>query len=497
MMGACLLTIGALLVAADEPDPTELVRRLGSARFAERVEATKAIERLGPAALPALRAARDTDNPKVRTRVAALLETLDRGADIDRLTRPTLIKLDFRDRLLTDIVDELNSRHNHALTFQFGPLPQRGMMVMGPASPAQKAREAELRSIAATLEADRALPFWEVVDRLCQVGHLQHDLHPQGRFGLSKGRFLLYAGLDGTAVSSDSGPFRVKVIGLHSTFEQGFVGAASRGERHPRPPAPQGGDGFLDLRMVVIPEPGLVVRQVGRPMFVEAVDDRNRSLLRPELKDGPNDASNLNRQPPTLNGSSGFDLSTSLRLPDQAGRTIRRLRGSVPVVVVAYASNPIAIPLEGADGKSVRNDDVTVSVLEVARDDAGAVTVEVEVTPNRPDGHEPDPWNRSGPPDFVTYQRGPDELLNRLELLDASGRELALSWNQGHGRDQMTINRRVRLTPTVIYEDQPPDAAGNFRPRIGTIPVPVELRYHGFVQTVTTIPFDFHDIPLP
>ena len=97
-----------------------------------------------------------------------------------------------------------------------------------------------------------------------------------------------------------------------------------------------------------------------------------------------------------MNGPSGFDLSASLRLPDQAGRSIRRLRGSVPVVIVAYASDPIAIPLEGAAGKSVRNDEVTVSVLEVAKDDNAGVTVEVEVAPNRPAGREPDPWNPVG-----------------------------------------------------------------------------------------------------
>ena len=50
MIGMCLLTIGALLVAADEPDAAGWVRRLGSDRFAERVEATKALERLGRAA---------------------------------------------------------------------------------------------------------------------------------------------------------------------------------------------------------------------------------------------------------------------------------------------------------------------------------------------------------------------------------------------------------------------------------------------------------------
>ena len=232
MMGVCVLTIGALLVAADEPDPTEWVRRLGSDRFAERLEAMKALERLGPAALPALRAAKDSANPKVRVRVAALLETLDRGADVDRLTRPTLIKLDFRDRPLSEIVDALNARHNLGLTFQFGPLPRRGMM--GFASPGQKAKEAEVRSRRVTLEADRALPFWEVVDRLCEVGHLQHDLHPQGRFGLSKGRFLLFSGLGGTSVSTDSGPFRVKVVGLHSTFERDLVEATSPSGGLPR-----------------------------------------------------------------------------------------------------------------------------------------------------------------------------------------------------------------------------------------------------------------------
>src|SRR5262245_20086369 len=123
MMGVCVLTIGALFAAADEPGPAELVRRLGSDRFAEPVEAAKALERLGPAALPALRTAKDSEDPKVRARVAALLETLDRGADVDRLTRPTFIKLDFRDRPLSEVVDALNARHDLGLTFRVGPPP--------------------------------------------------------------------------------------------------------------------------------------------------------------------------------------------------------------------------------------------------------------------------------------------------------------------------------------------------------------------------------------
>src|SRR5262249_20369630 len=154
-------------------------------------------------------------------------------------------------------------------------------------------------------------------------------------------------------------------------------------------------------------------------------------------------------------------------------------------------------PLEGAAGKSVRNGEVTVSVLEVARDENAGVTVEVEVTPNRPAPPESDLWTRPGPPDFVTFRMGQGELLNRLDLLDASVREVDLAWNQGHGRDMLANQRRVRLTPTTLSEDAPPDPAGGFPPRIAKKPVPVELRYYGFVQTMTTIPFDFHDIPLP
>ncbi len=378
------------------------------------------------------------------------------------------------------------------MTFRVGPPPSRWEMG---ASPAQRVREAEVRSHRVTLEADKALPFWDVVDRLCEVGRLQHDLHPQGRFGLSMGRFFLFADLGGRSISSDSGPLRVKVVDLYSTFERTLAGAASPGGGRAGPEARDRSEGVLAVRMVVIPEPGLVVRQVGPPTFDEAVDDRNRSLLPPDRKGVPNGPLNAVQQPPTLNGPSGFDLFASLRLPDQAGRSIRRLRGSVPVVIVGYASDPLVIPLEGAAGKSVRNDEVTISVLEVARDDPAGVTVEMEVTPNRPAGREPDPWNRSRPPDFVTFRS--DQLLNRVELLDADGRELALSWNQGHGRDQMTINRRIRLTPTILYKDQPPDPAGNFQRRVAKKPVPVEFRYYGFVQTLSTLTFDFRDIPLP
>ncbi len=487
MLATCLLTLGAWLAAPEGPGPAEWVGRLGSGRFADRVEAARALEKLGRDALPALIAAKDSPDPRVRARVASLLETIAKQAEGDRATRPTTIRLDFRDRPLSEIVAELNARHHLGLEFQFGPLPGRSQRIFTSAE--EKARQAEAVARRVTLEAPDPVPFWEAIDRLCGAGGLRHDLHPQGRFGLSAGRFLLYSGLGGTLVASDDGPFRVRVVGLRSTFERDFTGSPNRAVRSQgaRP-----ADRELNVRMVVIPEPGRVIRQVGPPALAVAVDDQGRDLLPPE---GPPEPSPAIRQAPSLNGPAGFDLFVPLRLPEVPGRSIRRFRGSVPVVVVAHAPDPIVLPLPGSVGKSARDDEVTVTVHEVATDAGGGVTVEVGVVPHRPPTPEDFSGQGSGTPDFASFRTG--QLTQRLELLDARGRELAMDWSQGHGRDMASMNTRIRLTPRAIQEDQPPDPAGRPRPPLVRKPVPVEVRYHGFTQTPTVIGFDLRDIPLP
>src|SRR5262249_42324143 len=170
-------------------------------------------------------------------------ERVGGGGGWGRLPRPTLIKLDFRDRPLSGVIDELNARHDLGLAFQFGPLPPRGMMGV----PARNPKEAEILARRITVEAPGVLPFWQAVDRICEAAQLQHDLHPRGRFGLAKGRFLLYAGLGGTSISSDSGPLRVRVTGLHSTFERDFVAATNPGGAATQPQVPRWRDRDLTI----------------------------------------------------------------------------------------------------------------------------------------------------------------------------------------------------------------------------------------------------------
>src|SRR5437763_1828212 len=100
------LVLSAALVRVGEPDPPALVGRLGAPRWADREAAARALERRGRAALPALRAGRESRDPEVRARAAALIERIESGA----LVQPTLVRLDYRDRPLADVVRDLADR---------------------------------------------------------------------------------------------------------------------------------------------------------------------------------------------------------------------------------------------------------------------------------------------------------------------------------------------------------------------------------------------------
>jgi hypothetical protein len=62
----------------------QFVRRLGSDRFAEREAAARELEKLGKAALPALRRGLDSDDPEVRRRSGALLDWIEGKAARER-----------------------------------------------------------------------------------------------------------------------------------------------------------------------------------------------------------------------------------------------------------------------------------------------------------------------------------------------------------------------------------------------------------------------------
>src|SRR5437762_299962 len=112
---ACVVSLAAALGAAgqSQPDLSEaerLVKQLSSPRFAEREAAFKALDALGPAALPALRGAAQGGDAEVRRRVGELIAKYERQADSAAVFAPTRVRLKADNAPLADVVRDLTKQ---------------------------------------------------------------------------------------------------------------------------------------------------------------------------------------------------------------------------------------------------------------------------------------------------------------------------------------------------------------------------------------------------
>jgi hypothetical protein len=474
-----LLTLVLASTPADgPPDAVTLIGRLGSESFDDRVAAYKALERQGGAALPALRAAADTSDMRVRSRVLALIESIGRQVEADRFTRPTMIQLDFRTRPLGAVVDALNDHYDLGLSLRLGPEPPRGLRIHDPGEPdrLRELRDREIRPRAA-----RPLPFWEALDRLCEAGALHYGISRRHGFGTGRGSLDLMADRTGRGPVSDSGPFRVQITWAHPVFEGDIPFDPAPQVRGAKPP------GALTVPLAVLAEPGLMLRRNGAVSVTEATDDRGRSLLAPsapaELDPGP-----ANRSRQAMYEGDAIHVNAMLMTPDPAATVLRRLRGKVPVIAVAWGSDPMVIPLkgEGVVGRAYSTRDLTLVVDEVALAPWAPAGVKVTVNVNRADRAT---FARHDPPGPAFYAFNFGGVLEHLALHDAAGRRL----NHHLGGQARGIHGdEYQLIVSPSSEDGPGVGPGTSKN-----PIPSELRYYRFVQTVTEIPFDFRDIPLP
>jgi hypothetical protein len=470
MLTAFLLTIAvATASAGDQSDTTALIRRLGADSFDERVAAIKELEALGNEGLPALRAAANTGDARVRTRVRSLIESIGRQAVEDRFTRATMVRIHFRDQALGEIVDSLNQHYDLGLSL--APMLQRGRMMFNPPQPN---RLNALRDRVITVESAQPLPFWEVIDRLCKAGGLQYDTSPRRPFGVSPCFLYLTADQAERGPVSDFGPYRVQVTKVHSVGEPINSNAAMRRTK-------QAGDRKMTVPLAILPEPGLVLYQNGEVIVTEAIDNRGRSLVartRVEL--------NLSQTKPSDRGmwynTASFQTGAVIATADLPGTVIRRLRGKVPVIAFARDSNPIVIPLkgEGVLGKPFSTRDVTLVVDEVSFARGGQASVNVTVRFDRA-GRAPSYKSGRRQPNFMGGDS--ERILEHLELYDAAGYRVHFVIGDG---------KRHRLTVSPFVNGDQADGR-----RASTIPIPVELRYYEFVEKAIEIPFDLRDIPMP
>ena len=222
----------------------------------------------------------------------------------------------------------------------------------------------------------------------------------------------------------------------------------------------------MQLEVMCEPRPINSLEPAGPPRIIEAVDDRGRSLIpEPDPK-----AFEYPKRYYDRNWYAGFDANLYLKTPDPAARSIRRLKGAVPLVMWGRREQVLTVPLVQSEGRTFRGSGVSLKVLKWTTDEL-APSLDLEL---RNDGPVP-PEDRRNPL-FDTYPglvvRRSDE---QFELLDAAGRRLPFDYRSTEFNPAVT-RATIRLKP-----GHPPE----------------RLRFHGLVRVETEVRFEFKDIPLP
>lgn len=446
MIHPAVLIVVAVGQAA--PEPSEWVRRLGSADVAEQKRAAAALLESGRAAMPALMAAREADDAGLRARV---LETCTR-IEADAVARSTRVRLELRDVPIDRAIAALGEAAGAKLE-----LPE-----------AEPGDDKARRQRRITLVTPGVVPFWEAVDMLRQAaGVAPVSMGSAQQLDFEK------PGSESGPVSI-SGPFRGQLLGVRHNRRL-ELGKATRGiERYTRAVPTRGAHvgptrETLVVRLWVLPEPGARLLSLppemdpplppgpglnyrpGWTSFASRADDEQGRSLRPS---GPKPAG-------MLGGACSFTaflVEVPLAMPDPPARRLERLEVSVPFAFVGERQDPIDVLLAGASGRNVRGSGATLTILGAKPGDPS--TFEVIVTPDPTLGRDPEAI-RSRP--------------GRPRFLDEKGNLLRPEVSESN-----TLLRGKRWTCRF--------PAGE---------APSTIRYAGIVQADTVAVFRFAGIPLP
>jgi hypothetical protein len=451
--------LAAICGVSSDADIATLVSQLGSDRYVQRQEASQALEKRGREALPALRSARDSKDPEVRARASALVDKIENLL----MVQPTVVRLNFKNAPLPDVVKAISDQSGITLSL----IPEN--------SPLWQSRRV-------TLSEANPQPFWKALDGLCREGQLQHNSTIQTGRGGPRGTVIqLFAGGNSTVPvpSSDSGPFRVNVLGIHYQRDLRF------GQNTQVVPAAPGGAVFAGGRnrnvheqfyvdLQILAEPRMVLTQNGALKITEAVDENGQSLLVPTNDDATIRNSGYFGY---SSGMTSLQMQAHLNYPEKPGRTISRLRGSLPVMVSARKDDALVVNLEGAKGKSFRSEEVTLVVHDIQPDpNQQRTTIDISLSPNNPSNDVDGPANRFPGASMIAGMNAPQ---NQMEILDANDRP----YPQWFPSSTRIDNDQARMTLMLM----PADGVGP----------PAKIRYYEMARATTEVPFEFTNVPMP
>src|SRR5262245_3934801 len=195
---AAVLAIGGVGANAADPPPTveKLIEQLASRSFAEREQATKALRDRGPAALPALRKARESKDEEVRKRIEVLIPPLE----IDEALLPRRVTLRADGQPVSSVLSDLGKQTDFKLTAD--------------GKDDGKKVTAELKDV----------PFWEAMEKVLQesgrgLTFQDHDRSLRLATWSGHSRFV-----------NVRGPFRLEATWFHEDRDINFIKAPKGAE---------------------------------------------------------------------------------------------------------------------------------------------------------------------------------------------------------------------------------------------------------------------------
>ena len=173
-------------------------------------------------------------------------------------------------------------------------------------------------------------------------------------------------------------------------------------------------------------------------------------------------------------GQGAVQVQVGLKFPDRPqARSIRRLRGAIPLTIAARKSDPLVVPLAGAAGRSFGEGDSRLTVHEYKAEPGGmGAALELTLRPGpRPDLPPDAPGAEAAGSPLPT-------LEHQLEILDSMGRILPWSLSSQEIRGD-----GLRLTLAIA----PSEESG----------APDRLRLYGLTRSSARVTFEFTDVRMP
>jgi hypothetical protein len=439
-MIAPFVLVLALTAPTEDPTAKAWAVGLASSKAEERNATIDAIEARGLAAIPLLREITATAPGDVRSRAMELIERIG----CRRLLRATPVQLDQGDMTIGDAVSLLAKTSGYAIDLESAPATNRGI----------------------SLDTEGSTGFFEALDRLAKGARLRHDPAPSFRVPPRSGVRVRLVEREGEMPpAAYAGPYKVAVRSLERHRE--VVEA--------RPPAASVVREDFAVVLDVVAEPGILIDRNGPIRVQQAIDDQGRDLRAPSSQDAGSTATIHRQWPHEAIGMFTYHLP--LKLPEDRGRTIARLRGFVPITAIVRTDELFSSPMNGIEGKTVSGGGITLRVGRASlTNNSGVLEVTIQGEPV---------------PDFLAFAPGPRQttqamlhlgfnLDDHLRIEDANGIPFAT-----------TSNGTAPPAPDGIMAYRVTLLAGR-----ATGP-PVKLRYFGVAGVATEVPFEFRDLPIP